>query len=116
MLIDSIVVMDSLDFLKSLGDSCVDLIVTSPPYNKGWWSKNNNHPAPFPIDLAENCILACTNNGDVVCDPFMGSGTTALAAKLNNRHYIGSDLNQTFVSLAKIRVGEPMDVSILSLI
>lgn len=42
MLIDSIVVMDSLDFLKSLGDSCVDLIVTSPPYNKGWWSKNRN--------------------------------------------------------------------------
>ena len=51
-----------------------------------------------------------------MCDPFMGSGTTALAAKLNNRHYIGSDLNQTFVSLAKIRIRQPMDVSILSLL
>lgn len=37
MLIDNIVVMDSLEFLKSLEDNSVDLIVTSPPYNKGWW-------------------------------------------------------------------------------
>lgn len=42
MLIDNIVVMDSLEFLKSLEESSVDLIVTSPPYNKGWWSKNRN--------------------------------------------------------------------------
>ena len=42
MLIDNIVVMDSLEFLKSLEDNSVDLIVTSPPYNKGWWSKNRN--------------------------------------------------------------------------
>ena len=42
MLIDDIVVMDSLEFLKSLEDNSVDLIVTSPPYNKGWWSKNRS--------------------------------------------------------------------------
>lgn len=244
MLIDNIVVMDSLEFLKSLEESSVDLIVTSPPYNKGWWSKNrninngvytksrhidygvfndrmlpeeyekwqrnilneclrvikpsgsifynhmdilhehltyfpkwvldyplkqiivwdkgntpridksyffpiteyifwikksyavrnkfyrkrcaffksvwklgaaidNNHPAPFPLELAQNCILACTDEDDIVCDPFMGSGTTALAAKKNNRHYVGCDLNPDYVSLAKIRIEQPIDLSLL---
>mgnify|MGYP002767793953 FL=1 len=88
-------------------------------YYKNVWEfgadKGNKHPAPFPIDLAENCILACTDKGDVVCDPFMGSGTTAIAAKVNNRHYIGCDLNEAFVSLAKIRIRQPMDLSILNL-
>lgn len=88
-------------------------------YLKSIWefgaAQDNDHPAPFPIDLAENCILACTDVGDVVIDPFMGSGTTALAAKINNRYYIGCDLNEAFVSLAKIRIGQPMDLSILSL-
>ena len=46
----------------------------------------------------------------------MGSGTTALAAKMNKRHYIGSDLNETFVSLAKIRIGQPMDLLMIGLL
>lgn len=64
----------------------------------------NNHPAPFPIELPENCILACSKEGDIVLDPFMGSGTTALAAKKNNRHYLGFELNPDFIKEAEKRL------------
>jgi len=58
----------------------------------------NNFPAPFPESLVENCILSCTDEGDVVYDPFMGSGTTALVAKKLNRKYIGSELGSTEIA------------------
>lgn len=77
--------------------------------------RNNSHPAPFPLELAENCILACTDLGDIVCDPFMGSGTTALCAKKYNRRYIGCDLNPLYVESAKIRIHQPLDYSLLCL-
>ena len=67
-------------------------------------AKNNNHPAPFPIELPENCILACTKEGDVVLDPFMGSGTTALAAKKHGRHYLGFELNPDYIEEANKRL------------
>ena len=77
-------------------------------YNKSVWSfnaeKGNNHPAAFPIELPENCILSCSKEGDVVLDPFMGSGTTALAAKKNNRHYIGFELNEEYIRQAEHRL------------
>lgn len=57
----------------------------------------NSHPAPFPLELPENCILACSKEGDIVLDPFMGSGTTARAAKKHGRHYIGFELNSEFI-------------------
>jgi len=65
---------------------------------------NNSHPAPFPIELPENCILSCTKEGDVVLDPFMGSGTTALAAKKHGRHYIGFELNKDYIDMAESRL------------
>ena len=49
------------------------------------------HPAPFPVALVERCLHLFTYEGDVVLDPFMGSGTTAVAAKNTGRHYIGYD-------------------------
>lgn len=66
--------------------------------------RRNSHPAPFPLALPENCILTCTKEGDVVYDPFMGSGTTAVAAKKHNRHYIGSELNTEYVAQAEKRL------------
>jgi DNA modification methylase len=60
--------------------------------------KDNKFPAPFPIELPLNCILSCTDEGDVVYDPFMGSGTTALACKQTNRRYIGSEIGNIDVS------------------
>jgi len=61
---------------------------------------SNGHPAVFPLQLAEDHILSWSNEGDIVLDPFMGSGTTAVAAKKNNRKYIGFDISQEYVDLA----------------
>jgi len=47
------------------------------------------HPAPFPIELPRRLILLYTNYNDIVLDPFMGSGTTAVAAKLNGKTVLG---------------------------
>ena len=66
--------------------------------------KNNGHPAPFPIELPENIILSCSKEGDVVYDPFMGSGTVAIAAVKHNRHYLGSELNEEYVKEAEERL------------
>lgn len=64
----------------------------------------NKHPAPFPIELPENIILSCSKEGDLVLDPFMGSGTTALAAKKHNRHYLGFELNPDYIKQAEERL------------
>lgn len=58
----------------------------------------NNHPAPFPIELPGNFILACTDENDLIYDPFMGSGTTAIAAIKNNRKFIGSELSKKYIN------------------
>jgi site-specific DNA-methyltransferase (adenine-specific) len=62
------------------------------------------HPAIFPESLAEDHILTWSNNGDVVLDPMCGSGTTLKMAKINNRNYIGIDINEEYVELSKKRV------------
>jgi site-specific DNA-methyltransferase (adenine-specific) len=62
------------------------------------------HPAPFPLDLPLRLILLYTNMGDVVLDPFVGSGTSALAAKMTQRHYIGYDISAEYVAEANARL------------
>lgn len=62
------------------------------------------HFATFPPQLAETCILAGCPVGGVVLDPFFGSGTTGLAAKRLNRHYIGVEINPAFCQLAEERI------------
>jgi site-specific DNA-methyltransferase (adenine-specific) len=62
------------------------------------------HPAPFPERLAQDHILTWTSEGDVVYDPFMGSGTTAKMAILNARNFIGSEISQEYVQLANKRI------------
>lgn len=66
--------------------------------------KSKNHPAPFPKDIPLNLIKYYSFIGDTVLDPFIGSGTTAVACKKLNRHYIGFDLNEKYCELAKDRV------------
>jgi DNA modification methylase len=58
----------------------------------------------FPIELPETCILLSSNEGDVVLDMFMGSGTTAVACVNNNRNYIGFELSQEYCEMAEERV------------
>ena len=65
------------------------------------------HFATFPADLIEPCILAGSRVGDMVLDPFLGSGTTAYVAKKNGRKYIGIELNPAYVKLANDRLKWP---------
>jgi site-specific DNA-methyltransferase (adenine-specific)/site-specific DNA-methyltransferase (cytosine-N4-specific) len=70
---------------------------------------NRNHSAAFPVELPEWFIKLFTRPGDVVLDPFMGSGTTAQAAVRLGRNFVGIDLNPEYVALARERImEEPM--------
>ena len=62
------------------------------------------HPAVFPEQLANDHIVTWSNRGDVVYDPFMGSGTTAKMAKLNDRHFVGSEISANYCLIANERV------------
>jgi site-specific DNA-methyltransferase (adenine-specific) len=67
-------------------------------------AKRIGHPAPFPIDLPGRLIRLYTYRGDVVLDPFMGSGTTAVAAVRNDRRYVGFEMDPAYVTLAEERI------------
>lgn len=64
------------------------------------------HPAPFPIELPYRLIQLYTFSGEVVLDPFMGSGQTALAAIRAGRHYVGYEINPAYVEHARARIAE----------
>ncbi|MFN2150428.1 MAG: DNA-methyltransferase [Anaerolineales bacterium] len=64
------------------------------------------HPAPFPVELPRRLIELYTFEGDVVLDPFMGSGTTALAAREAGRHYVGYEVDESYAQLALQRLQE----------
>ena len=64
------------------------------------------HPATFPEQLAEDHILSWSNEGEVVFDPFMGSGTTGKMAALNGRNFIGIELDDKYFEIAKRRIAE----------
>lgn len=75
------------------------------PTNKA--DKNKyNHPTIKPLDIIQNLIVNSTLEGDVVLDPFLGSGTTAVAAVNTNRHYIGFELNETYFDVSCKRLDE----------
>ncbi len=62
------------------------------------------HPAQKPLRLVRRALLACTREGDLVFDPFCGSGTTAVAAKELNRFFVGAELDREFAGLAARRI------------
>ena len=62
------------------------------------------HPAPFPEELARDHVLSWSNPGDVVYDPFMGSGTTAKVAIETNRKYLGSEISSEYWEIAQKRI------------
>ena len=64
------------------------------------------HPAPFPVELPKRLIELYTYEDDVVLDPFMGSGTTAIAALRTGRHYVGFDTDRDYVARARTRIEE----------
>ena len=65
-------------------------------YTVGFNINEGKHPAVFPYQLAEDHILTWSNEGDLIFDPFTGSGTTASAALCNNRKFIGSEIDKTY--------------------
>ncbi|MGH9048067.1 MAG: DNA-methyltransferase, partial [Acidimicrobiales bacterium] len=67
------------------------------------------HPAPFPVALPERLIDLFTYEGDVVLDPFIGSGSTAVAAVRTGRHFVGFDTDSAYVAKACERVSEERD-------
>jgi site-specific DNA-methyltransferase (adenine-specific) len=79
-------------------------------YTKSIWSfgsesaKKIGHPAPYPVELPSRCIKLYTFEGDIILDPFIGSGTTAVAAKTLNRHYAGYEVDKEYVELARRRL------------
>lgn len=71
-------------------------------------AKKIGHPAPFPVELPYRCIQLYTFEGEVVLDPFMGSGQTAIAAIKTGRQYMGYEISEEYVKLAEKRIKESL--------
>ena len=67
-------------------------------------AKRVGHPAPFPVELPRRVIELNTFKGDCVLDPFMGSGQTAIACAETGRHYVGVDVDESYIQLARARI------------
>lgn len=68
------------------------------------------HSASFPEELVEKILLNFSNEGDVIYDPFMGTGTTGIVSKKLNRHFIGSELIKEYADLATLRINQADEV------
>ena len=73
-------------------------------YTEALYAELGDHPAPFPEKLAEDHILSWSNPGDVVLDPFIGSGTTAKMAIKHHRRFIGIDISPEYCDLIRRRI------------
>lgn len=82
-----------------------------------WWyippQKGGDHPAVFPLQLAKDHILSWSNENDTVFDPFLGSGTTGVAAVQTNRNFIGVELDEKYYHLARERINNEIAVMTL---
>ncbi len=67
---------------------------------------SNKHPAVFPTYIVQELIKLLSKQGDIVLDPFCGSGTTCVAAKTLNRNYLGIEINPEYVELAEERLAD----------
>ena len=67
--------------------------------------ERENHPAQFPTDLVDRIILGMTNEQDIILDPFLGSGSTAISALSHGRKCIGFEISEEYCDIAKRRIG-----------
>ena len=105
-----------LYFFWKPGETVVDRNRLTPEEWSAWGSRgvwrfpsvraNDEHEAQFPHELPSRLIRLLTDEGDLVLDPFVGSGTTAVAALKLGRRYIGIDSSAEYVELARRRVAE----------
>lgn len=82
----------------------ISTLLLKPSVRQNQNKAENIHNATFPLWLPEFFISSFSNIGDLVLDPFMGSGTTAVACKRLNRNYIGFDVEQKYVDFANSRI------------
>ena len=66
--------------------------------------REDQHPTVKPVELFQKAISIHSNENDVVLDPFIGSGTTAVACKMLNRRFIGFDISQNYIDIARKRI------------
>lgn len=109
--VELIVVLYKQEWKKTNGTRMNDITREEfMEWTNGIWTFNGEskkrigHPAPFPRELPRRCIKLFSFVGDSVLDPFLGSGTTALEACLNNRTGIGVDIDRKYCALAKQRI------------
>ena len=67
-------------------------------------AKKIGHPAPFPVELPKKFINLYSFKDDLILDPFIGSGTTAVASKLLKRKYVGYEINKNYIEIANNRL------------
>lgn len=89
--------------IRILGNTMKKDIIESPVEI----TKNNHHPAVYPMYIIQELIKLLTQQGDFVLDPFCGSGTTCIAARNLNRNYLGIEINPDYVNLANNRIEQP---------
>lgn len=70
-------------------------------------SNNSIHPTMKPVELMKRAIELLTNPGEIILDPCVGSGTTAVAARQTGRHFIGGDITLEYVDIARARLAKP---------
>jgi len=109
--VELIVVLYKGDWKKKNGSKKSDILRDEfMDWTNGLWTfsgeskKRIGHPAPFPIELPKRCIKLFSYVDDVILDPFMGSGTTLIAAQLHNRKAYGIEIDDEYCKLAKNRL------------
>ena len=88
--------------IKILGNRMKKDIIESPVE----MTKDNKHPAVFPTYIVQELIKLLSKEGDIVLDPFCGSGTTCVAAKTLNRNYLGIEINPEYVDISNERLSQ----------
>jgi DNA modification methylase len=96
-------------------ENCICIRKPNSPFNEFCQSavwrfaieRDQIHPTQKPRLLMEYIILSSSNPGDLILDPFIGSGTTAVAARNLGRHYIGCDISPEYVAIARKRLAQP---------
>lgn len=71
--------------------------------------EKTSHPCQFPVALADRFVLALTNPGAIVFDPYSGVGSAGVAAVMNNRRYWGCEIDENYVMTASLRIEDALD-------
>lgn len=96
--------------IRILGNKIKKDLIESPVES----TKDNQHPAVYPLYIIQELIKLLSQSGDLVLDPFCGSGTTCLAARNLHRRYFGIDINSEYVQLSQTRLqNEPLQEELL---